>query len=59
MGDDKILDAFAEGFAKAAEAAGFAGEQIRGLMELSLDLAQRCSHPDAFDAGFHSAFPGA
>ena len=51
MDDAKMLDDFMDGFAKAAEGAGLRGEQVRELMELSVDLAQRAAHPDEFDAG--------
>lgn len=56
MHDENILNGFAEGFAKTAEAAGFSGEQVRGLMELSVDLAQRVEHAEAFDRGFAEVF---
>lgn len=59
MDDAKMLDDFMDGFAKAAEDAGLRGEQVRELMELSVDLAQRVAHPDEFDAGFASVFGGA
>lgn len=58
MTDEAIMDAFTEGFAKVAEAAGLRGGQVRELMELSLDLAQRAGHPEQFDAGFSSALRG-
>lgn len=58
MTDEELLDAFTDGFAKTAEAAGFTGDQIRGLMELSVCLAQREAHPDEFDAGFKSVLGG-
>lgn len=58
MNDSELLDAFTEGFAKTAEAAGLHGDQVRGLLELSLDLAQREAHPEAFDAGFKSVDRG-
>ena len=57
--DETILDGFMEGFAKAAEDAGLRGVQVRELMELSVDLAQREAHPAAFDAGFASVLGGA
>ena len=53
-----MLDAFMEGFAKAAEAAGLRGTQVRDLLELSLDLAQHEAHPEAFDTGFRSVLAG-
>lgn len=59
MDDAKMLDDFMDGFAKAAEDAGLHGEQVRELMELSVDLAQRVAHPSEFDAGFASVFGGA
>ena len=52
MGDENLLDCFMDGFAKAAEDAGLQGEQVRTLLELSVDLAQRGPSPDAFDEGF-------
>lgn len=58
MNDQNILDGFMDGFAKAAEDAGLHGDQIRSLLELSVDLAQRVAHPDDFDAGFASAMRG-
>lgn len=59
MSDSDVLDAFMEGFAKYAEDAGLGGEQVRGLLELSVNLAQREAHPEAFDSGFISAVKGA
>ena len=47
MTDEEMLYCFAEGFAKTAEAAGFSGEQVRELMELSVGLAQRAVHPES------------
>jgi hypothetical protein len=58
MDDETILNGFMDGFAKAAEDAGLVGEQVRDLMELSVDLAQRVAHPAEFDAGFASALFG-
>lgn len=58
MGDENILNGFMEGFAKAAEDAGFHGEDVRKLMQLSVDLAQSVKHPDAFSAGFDSVMVG-
>lgn len=52
MGDENLLDGFMDGFAKAAEDAGLQGEQVKRLLELSVDLAQRGMQPEAFDAGF-------
>lgn len=58
MTDEELLDAFTDGFAKTAETAGFRGDQVRELMELSVGLAQREAHPEEFDAGFRSAIGG-
>lgn len=58
MTDEEMLVCFTEGFAKTAEAAGFTGDQVRELMELSVGLAQRVVHPADFDAGFNSAIGG-
>lgn len=58
MSDEAILDGFMEGFAKVAEDAGFRGDSVRDLMELSLGLAQRAVHPEEFDAGFNSVVFG-
>ena len=58
MDDETILNGFMDGFAKAAEDAGFTGEQVRDLLGLSVDLAQRAVSPDAFDAGFAAALGG-
>jgi hypothetical protein len=54
MDDETILNGFMDGFAKAAEDAGLRGEQVRRLLELSVDLAQRGAQPEAFDTGFAS-----
>ena len=58
MDDETILNGFMDGFVKAAEDAGFVGEQVRDLLELSVDLAQHAVSPDAFDAGFATALGG-
>lgn len=58
MEDEAILNGFMEGFAKAAEDAGLRGGQVKALLELSVDLAQREAHPEAFDAGFASVIGG-
>ena len=58
MDDETILNGFMDGFAKAAEDAGLVGDQVRDLMELSVDLAQRAVHPEEFDAGFASELFG-
>jgi len=58
MNDENLLNGFMEGFAKAAEDAGLRGEQVRTLLELSVDLAQRENHREAFDAGFASVTGG-
>lgn len=58
MIDTTILDGFMEGFAKTAEEAGLHGEQVRELLELSVDLAQRENHSADFDAGFMSVMGG-
>ena len=58
MNDMAILDGFMEGFAKTAEAAGLRGEQVKTLLELSVDLAQREKHSADFDAGFMSVKGG-
>lgn len=55
MDEETILNDFMDGFAKAAEDAGFRGEQVRDLLGLSVDLAQRAVHPGDFDAGFAAA----
>lgn len=54
MNDQEMLDGFMEGFAKVAEEAGYHGEAVRTLMELSVDLAQHSAHPEEFSAGFNS-----
>lgn len=59
MEDEALLNSFMDGFAKAAEDAGLRGEQVRDLLALSVDLAQREAHPEAFDAGFASVLGGA
>lgn len=58
MNDENLLDCFMDGFAKAAEDAGFVGTQVKSLLELSVDLAQREAHPGDFDAGFAGAVFG-
>ena len=58
VSDDNILAGFMDGFAKAAEDAGLVGDQVRSLLELSVDLAQRAAHPAEFDAGFAEAVFG-
>lgn len=58
MNEENVLNCFMDGFAKVAEAAGFTGDSVRGLMELSLDLAQRDAHPAEFDEGFFSVVMG-
>ncbi len=55
MDDETILNGFVDGFAKAAEDAGFVGEEVRDLLQLSADLAQRAVHEADFDAGFAAA----
>jgi len=59
MDEETILNGFMDGFAKAAEDAGFRGEQVRDLLKLSVDLAQREGNPAAFDAGFAAMLGGA
>lgn len=59
MDEETILNDFMDGFAKAAEDAGLCGEQVRDLLKLSVDLAQREAQPDAFDAGFAAMLGGA
>jgi hypothetical protein len=58
MGDETILNGFMDGFAKAAEDAGFVGEQVRELLKLSVDLAQGVVNPEAFGAGFAAVVGG-
>lgn len=58
MNEETILNGFMDGFAKAAEDAGFVGEQVRDLLALSADLAQGAVNPDAFNAGFAAAIGG-
>ena len=52
MSDTTVLNGFMGGFAHTAEAAGLQGDQVRSLLELSVDLAQRSAHPAEFDTGF-------
>jgi len=59
MDAEMILNSFMDGFAKAAEDAGLRGEQVRDLLKLSVDLAQREAQPAAFDAGFATMLGGA
>lgn len=58
MHEDIELNGFVEGFAKVAEDAGFSGEQVRGLLELSVALARRDGHEASFDAGFRDFVMG-
>lgn len=58
MHDENVLNGFMDGFAKAAEDAGIHGEGVLELLKLSIDLAQRGSDPDSFDAGFAAAVTG-
>lgn len=58
MTNEEVMDAFMEGFAKTAEANGFRGDQVKGLMMLAVDLAQRQAHPEQFDVGFRSVIGG-
>jgi len=58
MDEANILNSFMDGFAKAAEDAGFRGEEVRDLLVLSADLAQAAVNPDAFGAGFSAVVGG-